>query len=254
MWLSPLSLLVAATLALLVAGARLKAGARRWLQCMVVVGLLLSTPLAANLQVAWLEQAVPDPSSLCAGAPAQDIVLLTAGFWRTPVNAQDHAALSQDSLLRLMAAVQAQRQHAASRLLILGGGEDAIAESTVAASLASALGVPADKIVVETRSHTTWENAREARLMQPALSQPITLVTSAVHMRRAASAFNAQGVAVCPLVSDRRFVRPRGMGVLWPQASAIRKTETVWHEWLGSWGYAWRGSGDNRRGAEEPDH
>ncbi len=251
-WLSPLSLVVGPSLLLLLTGKRLGLTTRRGLQGLLGAGLLLSTPLAANLQIGWQERSLPATSPRCAGMPDRDIVLLTAGFARRPVDAQDHAALSHDSLLRLMAAVQLQRQQPTSRLLIVGGGGQAIAESTVSASLAQALGVPALRVAAETRSQSTWTNAVEAARWQPGLSQPFTLVTSAVHMRRAVTAFSAQGLAVCPHASDYRFVAPDSPGALWPQASAIAKTETLWHEWLGSLVYAWRTRGDNGREPSRP--
>lgn len=252
MWLSPISLLLGAPLVWVVVRSRLNRWGHGLLTGLFAAGLFFSTPLAANLQLGWLERPVPADSLLCSEFLNQDIVLLTAGFSRKAVDVHDHAALSQDSLRRVLAAVQLQREHPASRLLIVGGGQQDIAESTVAASLAGQLGIPASRIAVETRSRSTWENAQEASHWHPPLSQPISLVTSAIHMRRAAAAFKAHGIAVCPQVSDRRYVPSDSLGALWPQASAITKTETVWHEWLGSMVYAWRTQGDNQPQTSEP--
>ena len=64
-------------------------------------------------------------------------------------------------------------------------------------ALALALGVPPEAIIVENRSASTAENAREvARLVRPEATPSILLVTGPLHMRRAKLCFEKLGVHV----------------------------------------------------------
>ena len=75
------------------------------------------------------------------------------------------------------------------RYLILTGGigaGDTIAESAAGAAYASARGVPADRILTESISHTTKSNLLEARrLLREHDLKTCLLVSDPLHMRRA---------------------------------------------------------------------
>src|SRR5262249_30292712 len=72
-----------------------------------------------------------------------------------------------------------------------------------------AIGVPAERILVETLSRTTRD---EAVVIQPMLKaqgvEQVILVTSQTHMRRALGAFRAVGVMAIPAVAQE-FDRTR---------------------------------------------
>jgi uncharacterized SAM-binding protein YcdF (DUF218 family) len=89
-----------------------------------------------------------------------------------------------------------------------------------------ALGIPASRIVVESKSRNTHENAAYvAPLLRSLAVDRVILVTSETHMRRSLGAFRAVGVTAIPAVA-------RGEG--WPSR---------WHEWLPN------GNGLERSGA-----
>ena len=88
--------------------------------------------------------------------------------------------------------------------------------------LALALGIPPEAIIVENRSTSTAENAREvARLLRPEATPSILLVTGPLHMRRAKLCFEKLGVRVACAPTP-------GTG---PSSSLLAKE--VLHEYLG---------------------
>jgi uncharacterized SAM-binding protein YcdF (DUF218 family) len=201
---------------------------------------LAMTPLGANVQVWAWERAVPAASPFCGRGAVTQIIALTGGFDRVPRDARDAAALTPDTLRRMFFLRDFALAHSQARVLVVGGGAQAIPESRVAARLLADLGVPAARLQTEERSASTWDNARAVATWQPPLAEPLYLVSGGLHLPRATRAFQAMGLPVCPVAADSRFVRPAGLGALWPQSSALEKTEAVWHEMLGTLRDTWR--------------
>jgi uncharacterized SAM-binding protein YcdF (DUF218 family) len=90
------------------------------------------------------------------------------------------------------------------------------------------------RVFVDERSRTTWENAVEARaLLAPEGLEHILLVTHAFHMPRAVHAFERVGFAVTPAPMGLRSPpRPRLRDFL-PSAHALEESTLALHEWLG---------------------
>lgn len=231
-FLSPITLVVLAAGLQVVAARWPRRGVRAASCTLGALGLLAMTPLVANLQVAWLEGAVPDAAAGCEGAWT-DIVVLSGGFDRPPRDGNDVAALTSESVKRVLAGAALQREHPQARLLVVGGDEP-LAESRVAGSLALHYGVPDAALRLEERSGNTRANARAALALLGPQAAPVHLVTGALHMRRAAQAFQAVGLKVCPHPVESQYVAPSGLGSLWPQSTALVKTEAVWHEAVGA--------------------
>lgn len=198
------------------------------------------TPLGANGVVRIIESRVPPPQTCKAPMP-DTIVVLGAGFSRSPRSPQDFTAANVNSLHRLFAGVELWRRTPGAHLVVSGGGFHGIAESTVLASLAQRLGVPAAAIRAETHSHDTWQNAREVAALSPAVPKRIWLVSSALHLPRALTAFRAAGFRPCAWSSDSFYIPPNGsFGYYWPQSSSLVKMEEALHELVGGWEYARR--------------
>lgn len=240
--LSPMSWVMAAMLALL-----LSRHLRRWRKLVLasaallaVAGLFGVTPLGANLLVATLEtSANAESQAACVATAPSVIVVLAGGADRVPSDGRDFSALSAASLRRLAAAVAVWREQPQRTLIIAGGRTfpGSPADSTLMQAFALALGVPADVVRVETRSTTTWENARN--VVPLSSTSRIWLVTSALHMRRARYAFAQAGFQTCPYPTDQRFVAFGLPGGLVPQAGAAMKSERALHEWVGLAYYHW---------------
>ena len=87
---------------------------------------------------------------------------------------------------------------AAPRLLLSGGAVTGPeAEAAVMRELALAAGVPAERLLLEDRSRTTWENARfSARLMAEEGLEGALLVSDRLHLPRALLSFRRAGLRV----------------------------------------------------------
>jgi len=136
------------------------------------------------------------------------------------------------------------------RWVIGSGGEFGVRERRDASSanmrdLLVRLGVPRDRIVLESASRNTRD---EAVAIAPMLRElgvdRVVLVTSAVHMRRAAGAFRAVGVNPLPAIAPDAKYRVMWMAQLRPGREGLNLSSQVAHElaglpyyWLRGW---WR--------------
>ncbi|MGQ4659067.1 ElyC/SanA/YdcF family protein [Lysobacter sp. F6437] len=245
--LSPLTWGLLLALLLLASWPRLRA---RWRVAGMVLGglvLLSCTPLGANQLIRLVESGVAKTES-CASSDATPIVLLSGGLEGAPRTASDYAELTLDSWVRLRGAVDLW-QGGGGELVIAGGGPFAVKESDVLAGLARDWDVAPADIRVERTSNTTWESAMALRGTLPA---DIRLVSSAVHLPRAVTAFRAAGFDPCVHSSDSAYLPPESLGALVPQSSAIFKSETAVYELVGGWAYrfrAWRNGRASSSGA-----
>ncbi len=125
---------------------------------------------------------------------ADAIVVLGGGLY-------PNATLTVHSLERTVYAVNLYRRELAPRILFSGGvtGEAPRPEADVMAELARSMGVPADAILLERASQTTYENAVEAaKVLRERGVRRALLVSDAPHMYRSQLAFRRQGIHVLP--------------------------------------------------------
>jgi uncharacterized SAM-binding protein YcdF (DUF218 family) len=89
---------------------------------------------------------------------------------------------------------------------------------------------------LETGSRTTDENAAySAALLNEVGIRRVVLVTSSVHMRRAVSHFEAQGLEVVPAPIGGSLNRYDGLPDWLPNAATFQRTAMALHEIVGSW-------------------
>jgi uncharacterized SAM-binding protein YcdF (DUF218 family) len=202
--------------------------ARRLVIAAALLLLGFGTRATASLIVRPLEEHYPRPALPLA--PHEAIVVLAGG---SHVGRGDPAAilLGTRTLDRLVQGLRLHRQGAAPLLVVSGRGSR-IPEAESMRALAVELGVPAAEVLVEARSRTTAENAREVRRLLPR-AQRIVLVTSALHLRRATLHFRRAGFTVTPVPAD--YLSPAGFGVtqLWPRSDALAASGVAIHEWVG---------------------
>jgi uncharacterized SAM-binding protein YcdF (DUF218 family) len=187
----------------------------------------------ANVIIAPLESSYPPLTNVGAMSGIKWIAVLGGGHApgdQLPATAR----LSNSSLARLVEGIRLHRQLPHTRLLLSGG--DVFGSEPEAITLAHAardLGVEADKIVIESESRDT---ADQAKMLRSALGDDeFILVTSASHMPRATRLCRQNGLKAFPAPTDfaiheRRFVSPADF---FPRASEIMKTEMALHEYLG---------------------
>lgn len=123
-------------------------------------------------------------------------------------------------------------------LLLVSGSDQAhaLAEGYMAA------GVPERDLRVEGTSRNTHENARNsAALLAAAGATDIVLVTSAIHMRRAAASFRKEGMKVSPAPTPDAYRSLRLASRWLPRRDALSLSARCLREGLALWAYHLRG-------------
>jgi uncharacterized SAM-binding protein YcdF (DUF218 family) len=142
---------------------------------------------------------------------------------------------------RMTAALPLLRQAPRLRLLFTGGeGElfgQGMSEAERAQRFYAAMGVEPQRLLLESASRTTYENAvLSAALPGVDKTQPWLLLTSAWHMPRSMAVFRKAGWNVTPWPTDYQA----GLHTPWQRyslAGGARKWHIVLHELLGLWIY-----------------
>lgn len=111
-------------------------------------------------------------------------------------------------------------------LLVLSGGTDQTVYTTSEAKAMQTflqdLGVPETATLLETASRNTKENAEfTASLLNQRGINHVLLVTSALHMSRAVTQFEAQGLQVTPAATDHSAQTVFGLMDWFPDAGAL---------------------------------
>ncbi|MEP7311020.1 MAG: YdcF family protein [Pseudomonadota bacterium] len=227
-------------LAVLTTAQRLKWTSR--LAWILAALLYLSTaPLPVNL----VAKAIAiSPSADCASAwPDSIFIVLTGGASGSARRSDEIWRLDLPTFRRLVRATELARGSAGSRLLISGGAEVGLTnEGRMAQEFVLRLGWPADRLAIEDRSTDTITSAAEVASMLGAdpTASKLILVTSSLHMRRAAFAYRQAGVNVlaCPVDDpDSGLIFPDS---LVPQAAPLQKLSQAWKEVIGLIVYAIR--------------
>lgn len=211
---------------------------------------LLWSALAVLLLQGWeplpdallrqLEARHPAPAQPDLGRYAGVIVL--GGATEASYVWEGHAQPALNSAAeRLTAALPLMQQAPQLRLLYTGGigglRSEALTEAERARRFYTALGLPAQRLLLEDASRTTHENAvRSAALPGVDRTQPWLLLTSAWHMPRAMATFEKTGWNVTPWPTDYRA----GLATPWNEyslAQGAAKWQLALHELLGLWVY-----------------
>jgi len=165
------------------------------------VGRALARPLESGTAP------VPIPESPSAGAI---VVLGRAADSKLPPRLDVELSDASD---RLQHAARLFRAGKAPLVVATGGAPAHAASSTPECRDMSSLlvewGVPPDALLLECASIDTRQNALQTRqVLAGRRVATILLVTSAMHMRRAAAAFRRAGLTVIPSPTDFRAVAP----------------------------------------------
>lgn len=143
--------------------------------------------------------------------------------------------------------------------LILSGGEgglqrDKEAESLHSLSFLKEINWPDSIILTETTSRNTYENARNVKHMldslgaeapgakAPGAKAPILLITSALHMPRAAACFRQQGISFTPYPADyQQWDKVPFPQYFFPQLRCFDEWQAIFREWVGMAVYRLKG-------------
>ncbi len=146
---------------------------------------------------------------------------------------------------RYLAALLLARRHPEARVLFAGGsgrlrdaGGAPVSEAAIARQIFEAQGIAPDRLMFESRSRNTAENARLAHaLAAPGAGERWVLVTSAFHMPRAVDSFAAAGwEGIVPYPVDFR-TRAWSDGLGWNFQRNLGLINIALREWVGRIAY-----------------
>ncbi len=217
--------------------------------------------LLATAVVYWVASAyaVPDAVRSWLAAPYHPLTREDVPAGRTAVVLLGSASLQfrdwSENTFAIVDGISASRLLEAARAfrllnaeyIVSSGGLIAVSERTRASGLTMAealerLGIPADRILIETESKTTRDEAlivREMLARHPV--DQVVLVTSQIHMRRSVGAFKAVGIEVIPAIARE----PRSLDTWWekviPTDKGLEESSLAAHELGGILVYRLRG-------------
>jgi len=205
----------------------------------VLLMFMLSTGFLSENLIAPLEARYPPYGLNDRYAIAEDqiryVVVLAGGIPAIPgypITRQ----VDGGSMARLVEGVRVH-QRCPNSTLVLSGGRGADPNLDPASMtnmlLVNLLGVDESRVLVRNMSQDTEEEARN--LAEIIGQAPMVLVTSASHMPRALSIFEAQGMHPIPAPTDYRtgLVRMFYVESLYPNADALWNSERAIYEYIG---------------------
>jgi len=196
----------------------------------------------------WVQATLAAPYPPIARLPDDtEAVVVLAGYAYSSSNVYQHADLGSDTLHRCELAAELCTKDRQALLVTSGGPVQGDAsQPAIAALMRDYLvkrGVDADRIIVESASQNTYENAVEScRLLGERKIRRIVLITDAEHMRRSVACFEKQGMEVtaAPTRFHELALGRTAVDYL-PNPRAAEDFEMGFHEWLGIAYYRLRG-------------
>ncbi len=197
---------------------------------------LFSLPAVSFFTLGSLEWSHPPLQTM---PPAAEAIVVLGGYQPAPNDLIPHPPLGIDSIYRCLEADRLYQQTSDCPIFVTGGKVNPDQEGpTLAESMADflqRLQIPAENLVLEERSRSTFENAVEtAKLLKSREIQSVVLVTEAIHLPRAIRCFEAQGVTVagagCEYKASQFHWEPDSF---LPSPSAADGNHQALHEWLG---------------------
>ena len=209
---------------------------------LVVLGtlilFLLSIKPVSNILAYSLECKYKAPSK--GDLLSLDAIVVLGGGVYPSGGLREYPEVSGVTYSRLVNGIAVFKQSKAKVLILSGGsplGSNGESEAEVMKNLAVKMGVPEDKILIETKSHTTMEQAIEvAKILSLTKREQIGIVTSALHMLRADAAFRKKiskddiiSIPVNYIYSPPEY----GLKSFIPSSDAFLISSCAIHEWFG---------------------
>ncbi|MTI80450.1 MAG: YdcF family protein [Firmicutes bacterium] len=194
---------------------------------------IFSTPFVGETLMRTLEARYQPPTTIKGDV----IVMLGGGSTAGNPDLNGKGHLSGSAANRLLTTAKLQKK--TDLPVIFTGGQVysySANESEIAKRQLISLGIPKNKIIIETESRNTTENAIYTNeiLKEHDFNQPI-LVTSAFHMERSVRNFSNEGIDVTPYPTDYFADAKQAFSVnkFIPTSGGITNTSIVFKEYLG---------------------
>ena len=194
--------------------------------------LLSATPVS-DLMMRGLETDLEIPDN-----PKGDvIILLGGGVYDTVPDLSGIGAPSEDMTGRIITAVRLQKR--LNIPIIVSGGavfKKKSPEAPIIKRFLIDLGVPESKIIAESKSRDTLENANNTKIIceKEGYLKPM-LVTSGLHMKRSVLSFDRLGMKVISIPANLRT--SSGKRYIWhdylPSSESLSNSTFAIHEYLG---------------------
>lgn len=223
--------------ALLYAGARMQRWGRRVLTAVLPFYLFISTPVGSDLVALPLVWRYAPVQSADQVRGIDTVVVLTTGVWVYEANGLEVDEMGKSSSHNAMEAARLYRLMGSPTVVVTGGyaGDyrPRFTESEVMAEGLGRLGVPRERMILETKARNTLEQAsNSAELLRRRGTRRVVLVTDSEHMPRALSMFRARGLDPVPSVSIMSVTTPPGLlNRLRPNLGAYLQSDRACYEY-----------------------
>ncbi|MCB1504918.1 MAG: YdcF family protein [Hyphomicrobiaceae bacterium] len=204
------------------------------LAALLVAGL---SPLG-NILLLPLESRFPGATPSSVPTPLAGIIVL-GGAEDGWVSSGRSGLAVNEAAERITETARLATRHPEAKVVVTGGVaafvSSGVEGSSAVAALLRDLGIAADRLIVETKSRNTYENASMTLpLINAKPGEAWLLVTSAYHMPRAVGIFRKAGLDVIPYPVDYRLRGPEDMG-RWFKAipEGLRRCDLAVKEWAG---------------------
>jgi uncharacterized SAM-binding protein YcdF (DUF218 family) len=220
-------------------------GPRRLLLIVTIAYVVLSTHVFPQLASRPLIAGLHPFSADDGRERPRAIVVLGAGAMTVHGREQKLGMVTMTGAARVLETARIARLLESVPVISSGGpgpGFDMFTEAEVMRAALVDLGVPPSRIVLESRSATTHDEAVEvAPMLRSMNADPFVLVTSDIHMPRALAAFRAQGIhPIAAPARDPLDSEPRWLSYV-PTRQGLDFGSAIVHEYVGLAYYKLRG-------------
>lgn len=213
---------------------------------LLLFGVSSFTTLGINL-ISPLEDRFVRPATL----PQQvDTIIMLGGATDGGVSTQRQITELTEAGDRLTETLYLANLYPEARIVLSGGTgllvPDGEPEAETAARFFLAHGIAQERLVLESASRNTDENADLTRQMLGEAPGTVVLVTSAFHMPRSVGLFRKVGIDVIAWPTDYRSAGNEGVGIdIATPVLNITTTNVAIKEWIGLAAYHWTGRIDD---------
>jgi len=213
----------------------------------VIASLVITTVPLGKYLLFQLENRFPPVRSLPVKA---DGIIVLGGFSNQFITkARGQVALG-GAVERLFEAAVLARRYPEAKVLFTGGSGDLfrqeIKESETLGPAFKVLGLKNDRILLESNSRNTYENAVFTHnIIKPTMDQTWFLVTSAFHMPRSVGTFKKNGWNVIPYPVDYNIEGTKDLELGFDFIGGLSSLNKGMHEWIGLIAYKLLGRSDS---------
>jgi uncharacterized SAM-binding protein YcdF (DUF218 family) len=198
------------------------------------ITLVCSSGVVATALISPLEYEYPAVHD-ARGYPEIDHIVVLTGYAADDPDMPLTGRLHYGSAFRVMMALELHKQCTACDVIVSGGQTTA----TVMGEALVRLGLPRERLILETASKNT---AASAMNLRPMLLEPFFLITSAGHLRRSMAVLQAQGLHPIPVPTDYQGPKDWRDAEVRPSPQSLFAADLAMHEYIGFLWYRLKGA------------